>query len=110
MTKQLRFTYDGKDYTLEFTRRTVAEMEKKGFIASDITDKPMTMLPALFAGAFLAHHRFVKEDVINDIYSKLTNKEDLIGKLAEMYNEPIMALVEEPDENTEGNLDWTATW
>ena len=110
MAKQLRFTYDGKDYTLEFTRRTVVEMEKKGFIASDITDKPMTMLPALFAGAFLAHHRFVKEDVINDIYSKLTNKEDLIGKLAEMYNEPIMALVEEPDENTEGNLNWTATW
>lgn len=109
MAKQLTFTYDGKDYTLEFTRRTVAEMEKKGFIASDITEKPMTTLPALFAGAFLAHHRFVKEDVINDIYSKLTKKEDLIGKLAEMYNEPILTLVEEPDE-AEGNLDWTATW
>lgn len=109
MAKQLRFTYEGKDYTLEFTRRTVAEMEKKGFIASDITDKPMTTLPALFAGAFLAHHRFVKEDIINDIYSKLTKKEDLIGKLAEMYNEPILALVEEP-EKAEGNLDWTATW
>ncbi|MCO7118328.1 DUF5055 domain-containing protein [Oscillibacter valericigenes] len=109
MAKQLTFTYDGKDYTLEFTRRTVSEMEKKGFIASDITDKPMTTLPALFAGAFLAHHRFVKEDIINDIYSKLTKKEDLIGKLAEMYNEPILALVEEP-EKAEGNLDWTATW
>ena len=84
-------------------------MEKKGFIASDITEKPMTTLPALFAGAFLAHHRFVKEDIINDIYSKLTKKEDLIGKLAEMYNEPILALVEEP-EKAEGNLDWTATW
>lgn len=109
MAKQLNFTYDGKDYTLEFTRRTVAEMEKKGFIASDITEKPMTTLPALFAGAFLAHHRFVKEDIINDIYSKLVKKEDLIGKLAEMYNEPILALVEEP-EKAEGNLDWTATW
>ena len=109
MAKQLIFTYEGKDYTLEFTRRTVAEMEKKDFIASDITDKPMTTLPALFAGAFLAHHRFVKEDIINDIYSKLTKKEDLIGKLAEMYNEPILALVEEP-EKAEGNLDWTATW
>lgn len=109
MAKQLIFTYEGKDYTLEFTRRTVAEIEKKGFIASDITDKPMTTLPALFAGAFLAHHRFVKEDIINDIYSKLTKKEDLIGKLAEMYNEPILALVEEP-EKAEGNLDWTATW
>ena len=109
MAKQLTFTYDGKDYTLEFTRRTVAEMEKKGFIASDITDKPMTTLPALFAGAFLAHHRFVKGDVIDNIYSKLTKKEDLIGKLAEMYNEPILTLVEEPEE-AEENLDWTATW
>ena len=109
MAKQLHFTYDGKDYTLEFTRRTVAEMEKKVFIASDITEKPMTTLPALFAGAFLAHHRFVKSDIIDNIYSKLTKKEDLIGKLAEMYNEPILTLVEEPEES-EGNLDWTATW
>ena len=109
MAKQLHFTYDGKDYTLEFTRRTVAEMEKKGFIASDITEKPMTTLPALFTGAFLAHHRFVKSDIIDNIYSKLTKKEDLIGKLAEMYNEPILTLVEEPEES-EGNLDWTATW
>lgn len=109
MAKQLIFTYEGKEYTLEFTRRTVAEMEKKGFIASDITDKPMTTLPALFAGAFLAHHRFVMRDVIDNIYSKLTKKEDLIGKLAEMYNEPILTLVEEPEE-AEGNLDWTATW
>ncbi len=109
MAKQLIFTYEDKEYTLEYTRRTVAEMEKKGFIASDITDKPMTTLPALFAGAFLAHHRFVKEDVINNIYTKLTKKEDLIGKLAEMYNEPIMALVEEPEED-KGNVNWTATW
>lgn len=109
MAKQLIFTFEGKEYTLEFTRRTVAEMEKKGFIASEITDKPMTTLPALFAGAFLANHRFVKQDVIENIYSKLTNKESLIGKLAEMYNEPIMALVEEPEEG-KGNVDWTATW
>lgn len=109
MAKQLIFTFEDKEYTLEYTRRTVEEMEKKGFIASDITDKPMTTLPALFAGAFLAHHRFVKEDVINNIYTKLTKKEDLIGKLAEMYNEPIMALVEEPEED-KGNVNWTATW
>lgn len=109
MSKQLVFNYGDKEYTLEFTRRTVAEMERKGFIASEITDKPMTTLPALFAGAFLAHHRFEKQEVINDIFNKLTKKEELIGKLAEMYNEPIMALVEEPTED-KGNVDWTATW
>lgn len=106
MAKQLKFTYEDKEYTLEYTRRTVGEMEKKGFVASEITDKPMTSLPALFAGAFLAHHRFVKQDVIDTIYSKLTRKEELIGALADMYNEPIMALVEEPTE-TKGNLEWT---
>ena len=109
MAKQLTFTYDDKEYTLEFTRRTVSEMEKKGFIASEITDKPMTTLPALFAGAFLAHHRFVKQETIDAIFSKMVNKEDLVGKLAEMYNEPIMALIEEPEED-EGNVNWTATW
>lgn len=109
MSKKLEFTFEGKKYTLEFTRRTVAEMERKGFVASEISDKPMTCLPALFAGAFLANHRIVKPDVIETIYSKLTKKDELISKLAEMYNEPITALLTDPEEN-EGNLDWTVTW
>ncbi len=109
MAKQLRFTFEDKEYVLEFTRKTVAEMERKGFIASEVEDKPMTSLPALFAGAFLAHHRFVKQEVIDKIFSRMTHKDELIGKLAEMYNEPIMALVEEPAE-TEGNVEWTPSW
>ena len=109
MAKQLTFTFDGKEYTLEYTRRTVSEMENKGFVASDIEAKPMTILPMLFEGAFLAHHRFIKKDVIDDIFNHITNKEELIGKLAEMYNEPIMALVSEP-EKSERNVVWTASW
>ena len=109
MSKQLRFTYHDKEYVLEYTRKSVEAMEKKGFVASEIETKPVTVLPALFAGAFLANHRYVKQDVIDEIYSKMTNKQELIGKLAEMYNEPIMALVDEPEES-EGNLDWTASW
>lgn len=84
-------------------------MEDEGFIAKDIDDRPMTLLPALFAGAFKAHHRFVKQDVIDKIYAAMPNKEELIGKLAEMYNEPIMSLMEEP-ENSEGNVEWVASW
>ena len=109
MNKQLKFTYQDKDYCLEYTRRSVEQMEKQGFVAQDIQTKPMTVLPALFAGAFLANHRFTKADVIDEIFSKMTNKSELIGKLSEMYNEPIMALVDEPTES-EGNLEWTASW
>ena len=109
MSKQLNFKYNGTEYTLEFTRRTVEQMEREGFVADDIKTRPVTMLPTLFAGAFKAHHRYVKREVIDEIYSKMTNKADLIGKLAEMYNEPIAALIDEPIESSE-NLTWTQSW
>lgn len=109
MSKQLRFTYKDTEYCLEFTRKSVETMEKQGFVATDITTKPMTTLPSLFAGAFIAHHKFVKRDVIDEIFSNMTNKDDLIGKLAEMFNEPIMALVEEPTSEA-GKVEWTASW
>ena len=109
MNKQLRFTYKDKEYCLEYTRKSVEQMEKAGFVVSDIKDKPMTTLPTLFAGAFIANHKFVKQDVIDEIYSKMTNKSELIGKLAEMYIEPIMALINDPEED-EGNLNWTTSW
>ena len=109
MNKQLRFTYQDKEYVLEYTRKSVVEMERKGFVVSEIETKPATVLPALFAGAFLANHRFVKQEVIDEIYANITHKSELIGKLAEMYNEPIAALIDEPEESA-GNVDWTASW
>ena len=109
MSKQLKFTYQDKEYCLEYTRKSVAQMEKSGFIASDIESKPMTTLPTLFAGAFLANHRYTKQEIIDDIFSKMKNKGELIGKLAEMYNEPIMTLIDDPEED-EGNVDWTPSW
>lgn len=109
MNKQLTFTFEGREYCLEYTRKSVEQMEKNGFVASDIQDKPMTTLPALFAGAFLANHRYAKREIIDAIYDKMTNKGELIAKLAEMYNEPITALLDEPEEN-EGNLNWTTSW
>lgn len=110
MAKQMTFTYDGKEYTLEFTRRTVKQMEDEGFVAQDIDRKPMTLLPALFAGAFKAHHRFVKQDVIDEIYKGMPCKEELVGKLAEMYNDPIAALMEEPDDKSVKNVEWETNW
>lgn len=109
MAKQIIFQFEGKDYTLEFTRKSIETMERQGFIVSEITEKPVSTLPVLFAGAFIAHHRFVKKDVIDRIFDKLTNKEELIGKLAEMYNEPIMALMDDPEES-EGNVEWESSF
>ena len=109
MAKVINFTYEGKDYTLEFTRRTIRQMEEEGFVAKQIDDRPMTLLPDLFAGAFKAHHKFVKREVIDKIYANMTRKDKLIEVLAEMYNEPIMALMAEPEDSAK-NVDWMANW
>ena len=52
MAKKISFVHDGKEYTLEYTRKSIEIMERQGFVIGDIVDKPMLTLPALFAGAF----------------------------------------------------------
>lgn len=106
MAKQIKFTINEKQYTLEFTRKTVETMEKQGFSVQNIGDKPMSVLPQLFAGAFLAHHKFEKRAVIDGIFAKMKNREELFSTLVEMYNEPLLAIMAEP-ESDEGNVDWT---
>lgn len=110
MAKQLTINdpTTGMTYTLEYTRKSVETMEKQGFVASEVQNKPMTMIPMLFAGAFLAHHRFVKRDVIDGIYAKMNHKDELIPLLVEMYNEPLLALLDDSQQNDEeaGNLSW----
>lgn len=109
MSKTLSFKYDGKDYTLEYTRDSVRTMERQGFVADRLMEAPMTMLPDLFAGAFIAHHPFVKRKTINEIFEHIGSKTELIAKLVEMYNEPLQTLLED-NEEAEGNVEWTASF
>lgn len=96
MAKQINLNYNGKDYCLEYTRDTVKQMEREGFVSSDIVTKPMSTLPKLFAGAFKAHHRFdTKQKVIEEIFDALSNKGALVEKLAEMYAEPMETLMDD---------------
>lgn len=103
---KLNFSYEGKDYTLEFTRKTVKQMEDSGFIPSRIVDAPMTVLPDLFAGSFLANHKFTKRDLIDEIFDNMKGKRELVDLLSKMYHEPLAALMEEGDEGN--GIEWTA--
>lgn len=105
--KQINFSYKDVDYTLEFTRRTIRELEAKGFNPADIEKKPMTTIPELFAGAFLAHHKGTKRELIDEIFSHIKDRETLLGKLSEMYAEPLTALI---DDSEQGNVSWEASW
>lgn len=103
MATKMQFSFEGKDYTLEFNRRAVKEMEAEGFRISEITDKPMTMFPMLFAGAFKMHHMFVKDEIVEAIYDRMGDKVKLMKTLNDMYNETVATLMDEPEE---GNVEW----
>ena len=43
MAKQLCIKYNDKEYTLEYTRKSIELMERRGFKISDIQDKPVPL-------------------------------------------------------------------
>jgi hypothetical protein len=109
MAKQIKMTYNGKEFTLEYNRYSVQLLEKAGIALSDIDRKPMTVLPLLFQGAFIMHHQNTPQSVIDKIFENCENKQKLLQALIVMYQEPVNTLLAEP-ESDEGNAKWTADW
>jgi hypothetical protein len=101
----IRFEYEGKEYTLEFTRESVKQLERSGFDINNINSKLMTTIPQLFAGAFLAHHRFIKQDKIDEMFNKFTNKSALLERLADLYKAPFESLLEDEVDEKNG-IQW----
>ena len=108
--KQITLNHKGKSYVLEFTRRTVEQMERAGFVLSDIENKPVSTIPALFAGAFVAKQKWIKPEAVEAIYKSITGKDKLISLLVEMYQETALSLLDEPEEENEGNATWEPNW
>lgn len=101
----LKIAYRGKNYELGFTRNTVVALERQGFNIGEISDKPMTMLPMFFQGAFAAYNKGVKRALMDEIYENIRDKSGLISALTELYSETLSTLTDEPEEG-EGNATW----
>ena len=108
MAQTINLEFRGKTYILQYTRRSVEAMERQGFVAADMATRPMTTIPSLFAGAFIANHRNVRRDIVDEIFSKIADKDKLIETLAGMYNETLETLMDDP-EDSEGNVSWVAS-
>lgn len=112
MATKITVTYKGKDYTLEYTRATARAIENMGYRNDELGDKPVTMIPLLVYGAFMRHHRDLKQKEIDEIYDNIVGKigkegeEGFIGVLREMYAETASSLMEDKPAD-EGNA---ATW
>lgn len=112
MSTTITINYNDRDYTLEYNRMAVRQMEQQGFVLDQISDKPMTMIPLLVQGAFIKNHNMVRPALRNEIYDNLVNKTGTDGEngfiqaLLEMYAETVNVLTENNPAD-EGNV---ATW
>ena len=102
---KINLTYENKEYILEYNRQSVKTMESQGFILEELTQKPMTMIPLLFNGAFIKNHGSsgLKRKHLDEICSGIKDKSALIEELMEMYTETLSTLTESSDE---GNVTW----
>ena len=107
MASTIKFSYNGKDYCLEFTKASVKAMEDRGFSPSKILEAPVTYLPELFYGAFRAHHPYINRKLVDEIFEGMKGRAELVNVLIEMYNEPIKALTEEKDDDAGNAIEWT---
>lgn len=99
-----------KTYTLEFNRRSIQVAESRGLDVSELESKPATMLPLLIQSAFYMHHKGITPDTVDKIYATVPNREEFIEALAEMYAEPLEALLADPKSGKSKNASWTKSW
>lgn len=101
---KITLNYNEKDYTLEYNRQSVRVMESQGFVLEQLSEKPVTMIPMMFQGAFIKNHRGLKRAFIEEIFDEIADKSGLLNALMEMYAETLSSLTDEKE--VEGNAIW----
>lgn len=105
MIPKIRLKFKGNEYNLEFSSRSIVEMERRGFKAYEIPEKAFSLLPDMFTGAFVANHPDTPQSVIDEIYTLIDDKAELLGVLAEMLTLAIDEYITELKKARNG-LEW----
>ena len=105
--KEITLTFDERDYVLTFTRGSIKKAERGGFSISKVDEMPATMLPELFASAFIAKHPQIRRERVDEIFKATKDKNGLFEVLSKLYANTINSLLDDPEEN-EKNATWVA--
>ena len=96
---QIKFQSNGATYTLEFDRSTAMQAERMYDVSiSEVQSGKVSLLPALFAAAFMKHHPHIKGGVVSGLLDQMGDKAGLYQELARMYMETASSVLEEPEE------------
>jgi len=86
---------NGKEYSLEFNRKSVSKTEQAGLDVNKMDSQSMTMIPILFWGAFQMHHPHMTKDqtdkILFDGMGGLSEEE--MAYLGKLYAEPFQTLI-----------------
>ncbi len=90
---------EGREYTLEFSRKTVAKTEQAGLDVNSMESKSMTMIPLMFWGAFLMHHpHMTREQTDKILFDGLGGlNENEMAYLGKLYAAPFQTLIASED-------------
>lgn len=114
MATSINVQYQKKNYTLEFSRQSVRQLEANGFVLDQVGDKPVTFIPMLVFGAFAKHHKGISRKLVDEIYKNIVDKfgddekNGFVQTLLEMYAETVNSLT--GGENADGEEGNAATW
>ena len=102
--------FEGREFTLDFTRKTVARTERAGLNVNAMESQPMNMIYLMFWGAFLSHHPRMTQEQTDKILdeqfggieglSSIKNEsgETLIEHLGRLYAAPFSTLMQDEEE------------
>lgn len=110
MPKQLTFSFEGRDYTLEYSARTCELAFTKYDLRIDDGAAAVFRLPTLFKCALLKNHADVSSALVDRMLAALGNKAELAGKLAEMYLAPATELLKENESDSGNAISWSANF
>ena len=104
--RAIKVSYNGSDYTLEYTVASIRKMERDGFDFTNMEKNIVNVGFDLFRGAFIARHNYVPEKVRDEIYLALKSENDagqnLLESLAAMLKDELDFIVNKP----QGNVNW----
>lgn len=89
----------GREYTLEFNRKSVVKAEQAGLDVNKFESSSMTMIPTMFWAAFQMHHpHMTKEQTDKILFDGLGGlSENEMEHLAKLYAEPFQTLIARGD-------------
>lgn len=105
MGNTIKLTVADKQYTLEFSRRTIIKLEADGFVGKKGEElkkqDPVTFMYKFIGYAFLKNHPEMTEEEINDIIDNIGDLEGFMNAIAEILQASLSVI-----EGGKGNVKW----